>query len=97
MAPCAGQEIGLFERVGLDEVSQSTSNPVETTLNVEHGRSDLVLSATETDEGEREAGPGAVDFVAAGRAEPPPRAVLRVRHMPSLSPEDVTFTLIAVS
>ncbi len=64
----AGQENGLFARRGLDVALEITPNSVEMARNLEIGRYDLALTAVDNivayDEGEGEAGLGAVDFVA---------------------------------
>lgn len=64
----AGQEHGLFARQGLEAVLAITPNSVEMARNLDAGRYDLALTSVDNivayDEGEGEAGLGAVDFVA---------------------------------
>ncbi len=64
----AGQQEGLFARHGIDVSLDITPNSVEMARNLEAGRYDLALTSVDNivayDEGEGEAGLGAVDFVA---------------------------------
>lgn len=64
----AGQDQGLFARQELEVTLAITPNSVEMARNLEAGRFDLALTSIDNvvayDEGEGEAGLGAVDFVA---------------------------------